>query len=257
MTTEPFSKEAVARYDAWYQSRWGSYADEQEKRLLIELAARKPGETVLDVGCGTGRYLSWLKEIGLGAVGVDCSPAMAQAAHQRLTTAPPVGGASLPRPPLSNSVGGASSPRCNPTQVIVADGHQLPFADNSFDLVVAITTLEFAADPRQFVAEMVRVSRSRIFLGVLNRFSLYYLQQRRREGSTLSQIHFYSVSELLALIREVLDTVSIRWRTTLLGPAANTPILHTLTRCLDYISGSSRLPWGAYIGTCVDLTPRL
>ncbi len=47
--------------------------------------------------------------------------------------------------------------------------------------------------------------------------------------------------------------VPIHWRTTLLGPATNTPILHPLTRCLDYIPGASRLPWGTYIGLSIKI----
>lgn len=243
MATKPFGEDVVTRYDQWYETPWGRYADQQEKQLLLELAAPQPGERVLDVGCGTGRYLLWLRQMGLEATGVEFSPAMAQAARQRLEKSRSAGS-----PTCATAAG-----RGEEGQVIIADGHHLPFADDSFDLVITVTTLEFAAHPQQFLSAMACVCRGRIFLGVLNKSSLYYLQQRRRKGSTISQACFFSVGELLTLIRETLGPVPIHWRTTLLGPSTNIPILHTLTRCLDYIPGTTHLPWGAYIGVSVKM----
>jgi hypothetical protein len=41
---------------------------------------------------------------------------------------------------------------------IVADGHRLPFADGSFDYVIALHVLEHATAPERFAAELTRVS---------------------------------------------------------------------------------------------------
>jgi SAM-dependent methyltransferase len=40
---------------------------------------------------------------------------------------------------------------------LIADAHDLPFAERSFDLVVAVAVLEHVADPQRCVAEFVRV----------------------------------------------------------------------------------------------------
>ncbi|MCK4322980.1 MAG: class I SAM-dependent methyltransferase, partial [Armatimonadetes bacterium] len=179
---------------------------------------------VLDVGCGTGRYLQWFAEMGLEATGVDNSAEMVQVARQRLAGS-------------------------GEEAVLLADGTDLPFADDSFDLVTGITVLEFVEQPVAIIREMLRISRERIFLGVLNRNSPYYLQQRLRRGRILSQAHFYSVGEVVQLIREA-GGQDITWRTTLQGPAIGPPVLHYMSRLRDHLPGLSRLPWGAYIGVC-------
>ena len=220
--------ELVARgYDRWYETRWGRYADERQRQLLVHMCDPQAGEQVLEIGCGTGRYLQWFAEMGLEATGVDKSVEMVQVAQQRLAGSGEEG------------------------RVLLADGTDLSFADGSFDLVTAITVLEFVEHPDRLIAEMLRVSRNRIFLGVLNRYSPYYLQQRLRRGRILAQAHFYSVGEVLTLVREA-GGEDIIWRTTLQGPAIGPPVLHHLSRLRDCLPRLSRLPCGAYIGVCVD-----
>jgi len=225
MSDNPFGESVARRYDRWYETRWGRYADQRQRQLLVHMCEPQPGEQVLDVGCGTGRYLQWFAEMGLDPTGVDNSDEMVQVARQRLAGSGEEG------------------------RALLADGTDLPFADNSFDLVTAITVLEFVEEPVALIREMLRVSRDRIFLGVLNRYSWYYLQQRLRRGRILSQAHFYSVGEVVQLIREA-GGRDITWRTTLQGFATNLPLLHHFCRLRDYLPGLSRLPWGAYIGVC-------
>lgn len=43
-------------YDAWYQTPRGSWIGETEYRFLTRLLAPAPGESLLDVGCGTGYF---------------------------------------------------------------------------------------------------------------------------------------------------------------------------------------------------------
>ena len=228
MNGEAFGNNAAARYDRWYETRWGRYADQRQRQLLVHMCGPQPAEQVLDVGCGTGRYLQWFAEMGLEATGVDSSAEMIKVAQQRLA-------------------GGGEEGR-----VLLADGADLSFADDSFDLVTAITVLEFVEHPNRLITEMLRVSRNRIFLGVLNRNSPYYLQQRLRRGRILSQAHFYSVGEVLRLVHEA-GGQDITWRTTLQGPAIGPPVLHHLSRLRDCLPGLSRLPWGAYMGVCVTV----
>jgi len=230
MNDSTFSSEVARRYDRWYETRWGRYADQRQRQLLVQMCEPQWGEQVLDVGCGTGRYLQWFTEMGLETTGVDNSAEMVQVAQQRLA-------------------GGGEE-----GQVPLADATDLPFADKGFDLVTAITVLEFVEEPVALIREMLRVSRDRIFLGVLNRYSPYYLQQRLRRGRILSHAHFYSVGEVVRLVRQA-GGEDITWRTTLQGPAIGPPVLHHISRLRDCLPGLSRLPWGAYIGVRIDSRP--
>lgn len=63
-----------AAYHAWYQSPRGAWIAERERRLLAGLLDPRPGETLLDLGRGSGRdvyLLSRLVGEGGEVVGVD------------------------------------------------------------------------------------------------------------------------------------------------------------------------------------------
>lgn len=46
----------ASRYDAWYTTPLGAFADDREKEAVFALAGVRPGVGALDVGCGTGNY---------------------------------------------------------------------------------------------------------------------------------------------------------------------------------------------------------
>lgn len=108
-------------------------------RSLIEEARLQPGETVLDVGCGTGVLDRWLVRRTGGAnhiVAVDIHrtllrEAMALAKEERLEGA------------ITFQPGNAEA---------------LPFHDNSFDVVLSSTVMELL-DADQMLREMVRVAK--------------------------------------------------------------------------------------------------
>ena len=65
---------------------------------------------------------------------------------------------------------------------IQGDALVLLFADNSVDYCSAITSLCFVPNPEQALAEMWRVSRKAVILGLLNRHSLLYYMKRKSKG---------------------------------------------------------------------------
>ncbi len=157
-------------YDSWYGTEFGRYADDLEKRLIIQFARPKKGEKVLDVGCGTGTYGSEFSKMGLEVTCLDMSKRMLNIAKTK-----------------SKNI-----------DTILGNVEDMPFEDNTFDLIVGITLIEFLPKPEKAIREMRRVLKDdgRIILGVLNRFSLFALHERIRRNETYADAKFYSIFEL-------------------------------------------------------------
>jgi trans-aconitate 2-methyltransferase len=60
----------VERYEARHSYVWNLGAS------LVELLDPKPGERILDLGCGSGQLTHQISESGAAAIGVDNAPAM-------------------------------------------------------------------------------------------------------------------------------------------------------------------------------------
>ncbi len=98
------------------------------------IAAACPAGPVLDVGCGTGALAERLAGRGYEVVGVDPSEGMLEVLRRR----------------------------CPAVRAVRASGTELPFDDDSFELVVTVATMHHIAQAqavRQALIEMVRVSR--------------------------------------------------------------------------------------------------
>lgn len=143
-----------AVYDAWYETPRGNWIGQQEFSTVLKLINPNAGQTVLDVGCGTGYFSQKFKQTGLNVTGLDLSLAMNQ----------------------------YTSAKYRDIEFIHADATKLPFADNSFDYCSAITSLCFIANPEKALTEMWRVSRHSVVLGLLNRHSLLYYMKRQSIG---------------------------------------------------------------------------
>ncbi len=100
-------------------------------RHALVLAAVPCGATILDVGCGTGRWLRRYSAIGFQSTGIDATPAMLRIARQNGTAAP----------------------------LIAAVARHLPFADATFDCVSDITVVQHISPAFQpeAIGEMLRV----------------------------------------------------------------------------------------------------
>lgn len=165
----------AAEYDAWYQTPRGGWVGDVEFRLLTEWLAPEKGEMLLDVGCGTGYFARrFARECGQSVVGLDPNLAWLRFAG-------------------SHAVAGE--------RFVVGDGTWLPFPDRSFDRTVAVTSLCFVKEQRQFLNEMLRVTRKRFAIGLLNRASLLYWQKGRRGGSGAYRgAHWHTAAEIPALL---------------------------------------------------------
>ena len=143
-----------AVYDAWFDQPWGAHAFDVERDTLLDAISPLEGRRLLDVGCGTGRFTAAFETAGAHVVGIDRDPDMLARAQQRTREA----------------------------RLLVGDAHQLPIDDNSVDVAVATTLLEFASDPDGVLDELTRVVRpgGRIAVAALNPASPWGLARRRR-----------------------------------------------------------------------------
>lgn len=144
----------AAGYHAWYESPRGAWIGRTERRLLLDLLRPEAGASLLDMGCGTGWFSAGLAARGLAVTGLD--PDLQALAFLR-GHAPGI-------------------------PVVAGDAESLPIADAAFDYAAAITSLCFVTHPQQAVAELWRVTRRGIVLGLLHRRSLLYLTRRGRGG---------------------------------------------------------------------------
>ncbi len=219
--------------DAIYHEEWlndpkNRFAVDLEKRLMLNALKPVHGESILDIGCGTGTGLQTFLDKGLQVTGIDPSPYMLDVA--------------------SKNIG-------NRADLHRGFAEDLPFDDNSFNYACLMTTLEFVENPKKALEEACRVAKDKIFLGVLNRYAIKGVQRRIKGVFTrtiYNQACFFSIWELKGIIRSLLGDVPISWRTVLQFSAS--PGL--ITSKIEQFSLMQKCPFGAFIGMSVTPVPR-
>jgi 2-polyprenyl-3-methyl-5-hydroxy-6-metoxy-1,4-benzoquinol methylase len=63
-----------ADYDAWYDTPRGRWIGETEFALAARGLAPQPGDSLLDIGCGTGWFTRQFAHTGLAVTGLDANP---------------------------------------------------------------------------------------------------------------------------------------------------------------------------------------
>lgn len=209
----------AASYDAWYDTLRGRTYDTLEKKVVDKLLPPVTrGNELLDVGCGTGHWSAFFAGQGFRVTGVDVSEKMINIARSKV-----IPGAAFQ----------------------VADADELPFEDGWFDVVAAITTLEFVSSPEGVVKEMVRCTKhpgGAILAGVLNPDARVNRDRKAKGKEPYASARFFSPSELGALLspygKPQVEVAAFVPRSAWALPLA--PLL-------DFAARSLRLPCGALV----------
>lgn len=206
-------------YDAWYDTPRGRWIGETESALLLRMLEAKPGDTVLDVGCGTGWFTRRLASAGLAGTGLDPDPTM-----------------------LANARAHSGQER-----YVEGTALSLPFADGCFDLTVSITALCFVEDWPRALSEIVRVTRRHFVLGLLNRYSLLFLQKGKHGGSgTYHGAHWHTRSEVLKAMTK-LPIANLQTRTSIFLPSGS-----NLARTIENMLPQT-VPFGSFLAVSGDV----
>ena len=143
---------------------------------------------LLDVGCGEGVVLRHLDRHlhGVSVVGLD------------------IDGTGLRVAQAQNSV-----------SLVQGSVYALPFASASFDLVLCCEVLEHVEQPDAALAELARVSSSRVLLSVPNEpiwrlSNMARLKYLRHFGNTMGHIQHWTRWAFLRLVRRHLDVTEVR-----------------------------------------------
>ncbi len=157
-----------SEYDSWHERILGSDPEHDDAtspwyELVREQIGPVQGLRVLEVACGRGGFLRELACAGAEVTGCDFSMAALLAGQSKL-----------------RSIGGNVR-----AALIQGDAQSLPFASESFDIIVSCETIEHVPDARSALREMWRIARpgARLFLttpNYANLMGLYDLYARVR-----------------------------------------------------------------------------
>jgi ubiquinone/menaquinone biosynthesis C-methylase UbiE len=190
------------QYDAWYDTPRGRWIGDAEWALLRSALELRAGESLLDVGCGTGWFTRRAAADGARVVGLDIEDRALEFARRHSTET---------------------------VRFLHGDATCLPFEDRSFDKVMSVTALCFVPQWQKAVAEIVRVSRRRFALGLLNRNSLLWLQKGRGGGSGAYRgAHWHTVAEIAPVLQS-LRVTDVRYSYGVFLPGGGT--VARMTEC--------------------------
>jgi 2-polyprenyl-3-methyl-5-hydroxy-6-metoxy-1,4-benzoquinol methylase len=158
-------------YEVWHQRIYEAAPDHEDAsspwyRLVSEYIGNVAGLSVLELACGRGGFTRQLARAGARVTACDFSSMALHATLNKLAAL-----SSFPRVALAQG-----------------DAQNLPFASNSFDLVVSCETIEHLPRVQAALCEMCRVTRpgGKLFLttpNYANFMGLYELYARFRHPS--------------------------------------------------------------------------
>lgn len=134
MSTDPFADLKQRQREMWASFAPTALFTTPAAARLVAFARLQPGETVLDVGTGTGVVAITAARAGAKVMALDLTPELLAQARENARIA-----------------------RCESIEWTEGDAERLPYPDASFDVVLSQFGHMFAPRPDVAVAEMRRV----------------------------------------------------------------------------------------------------
>ncbi|MBX3049995.1 MAG: methyltransferase domain-containing protein [Caldilineaceae bacterium] len=153
-------------YDRLYGEWMGQHINDDQAEKMLDYLHIRPGESLLDMGCGTGHTVRAALDRGLDAVGVDISAvALGQAVE----------------------VYGLRN------RVFLAAAEDLPWPDQTFDHISILGSLEHFLDPACSVREVARLLKpgGRAAILVPNSHHIRAIYNVFKYGEILSDLQDY------------------------------------------------------------------
>jgi ubiquinone/menaquinone biosynthesis C-methylase UbiE len=163
--------EVALSYDRYYETEEGRIVDALEKEIIRSFLEMTSGGKMLEVGCGTGHWTKYFLDSKKFSeiIAIDSSEAMLEIAQRKIL---------------------------DKVCFELANAEKLPFNNNKFDVVVAITVMEFVNDIPLAFDEIYRVLRTGgCFIGgFLNQNSV--LGEHKDKSEIFRTAHFFTEIEL-------------------------------------------------------------
>lgn len=113
---------------------WADYGESTSDDLfsaVLKKTNTAKGSTLLDIGCGSGKFCKMASEAGFKVSGFDASEELVSIARERLPE----------------------------SEIKTGDMEELPYGNNSFDVVTGINSFQFAGEIVKAFGEAKRVSK--------------------------------------------------------------------------------------------------
>ena len=157
-------------------NRWLRSDIAQRFAMVMRHAREIEAKSVLDIGCGSGRYLTALTEIGVArAVGLDMSAPMLEMARRRVAAVE----------------GGRID--------LVQSDFMRWDADEEFDLVIAMGYFDYQSDPARHLRKMATLARRSVIASFPRRHLIRTPIRRLRYLLKRCPVHFFNAQQIAAL----------------------------------------------------------
>ena len=168
MPTWNQKRRTMRRYNQSAHVYDAQYSEEQEAKIttIMQNLSLKDNSLVLDLGCGTGLLIKHLADKSKLLIGADISKGLLKHAKRKAKSFP-------------NS------------NLVLSDADNLPFPDQSFDAVFAVTLLQNMPDPNVTLAEINRVSKAKASIaitGLRKRFTQEDLVKKLEQAHTKAKV---------------------------------------------------------------------